>query len=241
MLAGKLEIVRDEQNAANLINLQDLQRKLYLGLEKNRKDDFPNSRPDLPAALDLISKVAGALELMEKRARDIEEWALGTIQQLRNDLASSEARAADYEDRARETEQLARELQFKLSAAEQRAARAEERVSRAEERASRAEDEIKKSETRTLRTEERLSRTEEELKQAETRALRAEERISRAEERASRAEEGASNTEAWLEHVHDVITKNLSSAVGVLGKLNPETDVVVELNKKVAGLSGRDG
>jgi chromosome segregation ATPase len=241
MLASKLEVVHDDQKTADLINLQELQRKLYVGLAKNRKDEPPAARPDLPAALELIAKAAGAVELMDKRAKDIESWALATIRQLRGELVSAEGRSADLEDRARETEQLLRELQFKLNAAEQRAGRAEDRVARADERADRMEEALRDAETRALKCEELLSQAEEELKKAGNRALRAEERVAHAEERASRAEEGASNTEAWLEHVHEAITRNLSGAVGILGKINPEADVAVEMNKKIAALPTAEG
>jgi predicted nucleic acid-binding Zn-ribbon protein len=233
MSQGTLRLIREKDEAPGSIDLHEFQRKLYLDLERNRRNDHQGSRPDLPAALDLISKVAGALELMEKRANDVETWALGSLQRFRLDLSDAEARATEFEDRARRTEELVRDLQFKLTAADQR-------LTKAEDRALRVEDELRKAEARALRAEDRASRAEAEMEEALVRAKRAEESIMRADERAIKAEESAKNTEAWLGHVHEVITSSLSSAVGVIDKINLDSDVTVELNKKLQGLaSGR--
>ena len=141
MLARNLETLGVDQKTADLISLDALQRNLRFSLAKKNKDNDQNyTRTDIPAALELLTRATGALDLIQKRASDTEAWALDTIGRLKDDLAAAEARASTSEERVRATELVAQNIQIQLSSAEERASHAEQGLKKAEERVSRAEE-----------------------------------------------------------------------------------------------------
>jgi chromosome segregation ATPase len=157
MLAHRLSSTAQSEAASKLLNLDDLQKKLSFSL----KQPAPNgAETNLPAALDLVHRAAEVMEFLQKRAQDVEGWALRAIQQLEEQLAQATAREKDFEDRIRATEFLAREIQSKLSVSEQKASQAEERLAS-------AEAEIAAAEARAAQAEERATKTEAWLAHAE--------------------------------------------------------------------------
>ena len=119
-----------------------------------------NEQNRLASALALLSKASSTLELMEKRNKDVEDWA---EQKLRASKAENEgyaARVQAFEDRAKLTEQVIREYG-------NRAAAAEERALVAEQRTDRAEAMLKEAESRAADVEARAARAEAEARDAE--------------------------------------------------------------------------
>lgn len=153
MVAMKHQFIQHPLGSALDNDLDVLRKKLNSAL------GFP-PRPALTAALDLLTRANTALEFLEKRNADIENWAVEAIRQLQADVASSENTVALYRDRVREAEQLNCDLGKKLSAAERRAIQAEER-------AVKAETELLKERARAGSAEARAAKAEAEASDAE--------------------------------------------------------------------------
>lgn len=148
---------REDSASPTLVNFEDLQRKLSHSLSHPIVE---RSDPDVPIALDLVYKAAGALEALEKRANEVEAWALQSIQQLEGDLRQSKVRETNYVDRITATEELARGIQARLSSSEQRAGRAEELVATAQHEIRNLQARLDDAEERARRAEERATKAE---------------------------------------------------------------------------------
>lgn len=225
MLSRKLRVV-DEKNAPDGINLDALQLSLKRSLRSERADS-QRPRPDIDAALALVSKASNAIDLLEKRSNDVEAWAFGSIQRLRDELAAANSKATIYEDRARQSEQRVRDLERQAADLQQRVETAHERLAGAEARSQALEKELKKAEAFVVSAEARAARAQEELKKSEA-------ALAQLERHASQAEEWAESAEASLAKAHDKIMSSLSNASGVLARLGSRTEVLADLEHEFA-------
>src|ERR1700712_3772271 len=94
---------RSNSASADVFRFEDLQRTLGAALRKpsERNED---SKQDLPFALELVAKAASALEVIERRLRDTEAWAVSSVKRSREEAAAAEARIAPYEAQLRASE-----------------------------------------------------------------------------------------------------------------------------------------
>ncbi len=81
--------------------------------------------PDLDAALDMLNRAAKAMDLMQSRYQQIEDYAKGVADRAEKDIAVAYAQAREWEVRAAGSEARLDELHHRAEAAERRADAAE--------------------------------------------------------------------------------------------------------------------
>ena len=81
--------------------------------------------PDLDAALDMLNRAAKAMDLMQSRYQQIEDYAKGVADRAEKDIAVAYAQAREWEVRAAGGENKLEELRQRAEAAERRADAAE--------------------------------------------------------------------------------------------------------------------
>ena len=84
------------------------------------------TQPDLDAALDMLSRAAKAMDLMQSRYQHVEDYAKSVADRAEKDIASALAQARDWELRATGSEGKLDELRVRAQAAERRADLAEQ-------------------------------------------------------------------------------------------------------------------
>ena len=89
----------------------------------------PESRrvpqPDFDAALDMLNRAAKAMDLMQSRYQQVEDYAKGVADRAEKDIAVAYAQAREWEVRAAGSENKLEELRQRAEAAERRAEAAE--------------------------------------------------------------------------------------------------------------------
>ena len=83
------------------------------------------SAPDLDAALDMLNRAAKAMDLMQSRYQQVEDYAKGVADRAEKDIAVAYAQAREWEVRATGSESRIDELRNRAEAAELRADAAE--------------------------------------------------------------------------------------------------------------------
>ena len=83
------------------------------------------SQPDLDAALDMLSRAAKAMDVMQSRYQHIEDYAKGVADRAEKDIAVAYAQAREWEVRAGGSEGKLEEFRLRAEAAERRADAAE--------------------------------------------------------------------------------------------------------------------
>ena len=81
--------------------------------------------PDLDAALDMLNRAAKAMDLMQSRYQQVEDYAKGVADRAEKDIAVAYAQAREWEVRASGSESRIDELRNRAEAAELRADAAE--------------------------------------------------------------------------------------------------------------------
>ena len=81
--------------------------------------------PDLDAALDMLNRAAKAMDLMQSRYQQVEDYAKGVADRAEKDIAVAYAQAREWEVRAAGSENKLEELRQRAEAAERRAEAAE--------------------------------------------------------------------------------------------------------------------
>jgi hypothetical protein len=83
------------------------------------------TQPDLDAALDMLNRAAKAMDLMQARYQQVEDYAKGVADRAEKDVAVAYARAREWEVRAAGSEGKIEEFRDRAEAAERRAEAAE--------------------------------------------------------------------------------------------------------------------
>ncbi len=83
------------------------------------------TQPDLDAALDMLNRAAKAMDLMQARYQQVEDYAKGVADRAEKDIAAAYAQARDSEARAADSEGKLDELRHRAETAERRAEAAE--------------------------------------------------------------------------------------------------------------------
>ena len=81
--------------------------------------------PDLDAALDMLNRAAKAMDLMQSRYQQVEDYAKGVADRAEKDIAVAYAQAREWEVRAAGSESRLDELRQRAEVAERRAEAAE--------------------------------------------------------------------------------------------------------------------
>lgn len=81
--------------------------------------------PDLDAALDMLNRASKAMDLMQSRYQQVEDYAKGVADRAEKDIAVAYAQAREWEVRAAGSENKLEELRQRAEAAERRAEAAE--------------------------------------------------------------------------------------------------------------------
>ena len=84
------------------------------------------TQPDLDAALDMLNRAAKAMDLMQSRYQNVEDYAKSVADRAEKDIASALAQAREWELRATGSEGKLEEFRGRALAAERRAALAEQ-------------------------------------------------------------------------------------------------------------------
>ena len=84
------------------------------------------TQPDLDAALDMLNRAAKAMDLMQSRYQNVEDYAKSVADRAEKDIASALAQAREWELRATGSEGKLEELRGRALAAERRADLAEQ-------------------------------------------------------------------------------------------------------------------
>ena len=84
------------------------------------------TQPDLDAALDMLNRAAKAMDLMQSRYQNIEDYAKSVAERAEKDIASALAQAREWELRATGSEGKLEEFRGRAMAAERRADVAEQ-------------------------------------------------------------------------------------------------------------------
>ena len=84
------------------------------------------TQPDLDAALDMLSRAAKAMDLMQSRYQHVEDYAKSVADRAEKDIATALAQARDWELRATGSEGKLEEFRGRAVAAERRADLAEQ-------------------------------------------------------------------------------------------------------------------
>ena len=83
------------------------------------------TQPDLDAALDMLNRAAKAMDLMQSRYQQVEDYAKGVADRAEKDIAVAYAQAREWEVRAAGSENRIEDLRLRAEAAERRAELAE--------------------------------------------------------------------------------------------------------------------
>ena len=83
------------------------------------------SQPDLDAALDMLNRASKAMDLMQARYQQVEDYAKGVADRAEKDIAVAYAQAREWEVRAAGSEGKLEEFRARAEAAERRADAAE--------------------------------------------------------------------------------------------------------------------
>lgn len=83
------------------------------------------TQPDLDAALDMLNRAAKAMDLMQARYQQVEDYAKGVADRAEKDIAVAYAQAREWEARAAGGEDKLDELRDRAETAERRAEAAE--------------------------------------------------------------------------------------------------------------------
>ena len=84
------------------------------------------TQPDLDAALDMLSRAAKAMDLMQSRYQHVENYAKSIADRAEKDITSALAQAREWELRAMGSDGKLEELRGRAEAAERRAELAEQ-------------------------------------------------------------------------------------------------------------------
>ena len=82
--------------------------------------------PDFDAALDMLNRASKAMDLMQTRYKQVEDYAKGVAERAEKDIAVAYAQAHDWEVRAASFESKLEEMRERAEAAEHRAEAAEQ-------------------------------------------------------------------------------------------------------------------
>lgn len=109
------------------------------------------TQPDLDAALDMLNRAAKAMDLMQARYQQVEDYAKGVADRAEKDVAVAYAQAREWEVRAAGSEGKLEEFRDRADAAERRADAAERNAREARDWLERFYDKIVTSfDTRNL-------------------------------------------------------------------------------------------
>lgn len=126
-----------ERKAADVDNIF----RLGNGAGERRPADAKRvSQPDLDAALDMLGRAAKAMDLMQSRYQQIEDYAKDVSERAERDLGAVYAQAKEWETRALASESRLDEMRARLAAAERRAELAERRAEQSERSALEARE-----------------------------------------------------------------------------------------------------
>ena len=84
------------------------------------------TQPDLDAALDMLNRAAKAMDLMQSRYQNVEDYAKSVAERAEKDIAAALAQAREWEQRATGSEGMLEEIRGRAAAAERRADLAEQ-------------------------------------------------------------------------------------------------------------------
>jgi hypothetical protein len=84
------------------------------------------SQPDLEGALDMLNRAGKAMDLMQSRYQQIEDYAKGVADRAEKDIAAAYGQAREWELRAAGNDEKLEELRLRAEVAERRAEAAEQ-------------------------------------------------------------------------------------------------------------------
>lgn len=84
------------------------------------------SQPDLEGALDMLNRAGKAMDLMQSRYQQIEDYAKGVADRAEKDISAAFGQAREWELRAAGNEEKLEELRLRAESAERRAEAAEQ-------------------------------------------------------------------------------------------------------------------
>ena len=118
---GDRNVGQDLDNIFRLTAAQPQAAQPAPAPERVRAEPRRVTPPDLDAALDMLNRAAKAMDLMQSRYQQVEDYAKGVADRAEKDIAVAYAQAREWEVRAAGSDNKLEDLRQRAEAAERRA------------------------------------------------------------------------------------------------------------------------